>query len=172
MPASKVKTSTTYHSPDGNVSNESKRQTIYMQPNIVKKPLMTNYSREDSVEGVKPTADYNSPHPGYHQPDSNPRPISNRAQQPLSGSHQPQTVQAKRIKSATRHLSSVVVPTEISSSRQVGTNNDTLATQATVKKIKIKKRGHSENIHTDTSYQRNSQASNSLLLTGQHHSSG
>ena len=37
-------------SPDGTVSNESKRPQIVMQPNIVKKPLMTNYSREDSTE--------------------------------------------------------------------------------------------------------------------------
>ena len=57
-PSLKGASSTTkYHSPDGNVSNESKRPVIVMQPNIVKKPLMTNYSREDSQE----TKDYHSP---------------------------------------------------------------------------------------------------------------
>ena len=44
-------------SPDGTISNESKGHKIVMQPNIVKKPLMTNYSREDSIEAFEHSPD-------------------------------------------------------------------------------------------------------------------
>ena len=47
-----------YHSPDGTVSSESKRTVMVMQPTVVKKPLMTNYSREHSAENAQ---DYHSP---------------------------------------------------------------------------------------------------------------
>ena len=70
-----------------------------MQPNIVKKPLMTNYSREDSQEAK----DYHSPdqpHPSQLTLRSKKKPVTQ-----LQVKHHPQpqsAVTVKRVKSANR----------------------------------------------------------------------
>ena len=108
-----------------------------MQPHLVKKPLITNNSREDCRDIIN----YNSPNVAGQSSlrTVKKKPSGDKTQASVLGD------QTKRIKSATRQsLQGGNVPTELNSNRPSDANS-------TIKKLKVKKRGHSENIHTDGS---------------------
>ena len=152
-----------YHSPDGTVSSESKRTVMVMQPNIVKKQMMTNYSREHSAENAK----------DYHSPDMQQLTAGQQQQISLRGkkkavtqlvanssqqSKQSTNQTSKRQKSSHRQTNQTQ-PACNSSIAYVQTEmSGTKHQQAPAPKIKIKKRGHSENMHTDGSSQRTTNA--------------